>query len=93
MGLIETYVNIKSYKDYDIAAYRLERSEALEVIQALDKQVPKKARIEAAGEKTISGICPRCEADLVYIVEGTRPSYKSYCKHCGQRVDFSSAIL
>ena len=92
MGLVETYVNIKNYSGYEIAAYRLERSEALEVIQALEKQIPKKARIEAAGEKTVSGICPRCEAEMVYIVEGYRPSYKCYCKNCGQRVDFSSAL-
>lgn len=92
MGLMETYVNIKNYQDYEIAAYRLERPEALEVIQALEKQIPKKARIEAAGEKTVSGICPRCEAEMVYIVEGYRPSYKCYCKHCGQRVDFSSVL-
>ena len=52
MGLIETYVNIKNYQDYDVAAYKLERSEATEVIQALEKQVPMKARIEAAAEKT-----------------------------------------
>ena len=92
MGLIETYVNIKNYQDYEIAAYKLERAEAAEVIQALEKQVPMKARIEAAGEKTISGVCPRCEADMVYIVEGHRPSYKNYCRHCGQRVDWSAAI-
>ena len=92
MGLMETYVNIKNYEDYEITAYRLERPEALEVIQALEKQIPKKARIEAAGEKTVSGYCPRCEAEMVYIVEGYKPSYKSYCRHCGQRVDFSSAL-
>lgn len=92
MGLIETYVNIKNYQDYEIAAYHLERAEANEVIQALEKQIPKKAKIEAAGEKTISGSCPRCEADMVYIIEGYKPSYKSYCRHCGQRVDWSAVI-
>ena len=92
MGLIECYTNIKNYQDYEIAAYRLERSEANEVIQALEKQIPKKARIEAIGEKTVSGSCPRCEADMVYIVECYKPSYKNYCRHCGQRVDWSAAI-
>ena len=92
MGLVECYVNIKNYKDYDIAAYRLERSEANEVIQALEKQISKVARIEAVGEKTISGFCPRCEADMVYIIEGYKPSYMNYCRRCGQRVDWSAAI-
>lgn len=92
MGLIETYVNIKNYHDYAIAAYRLEESEALEVVQALEKQIPKKAFIDAAGEKTVSGRCPRCEADMVYIIEGHKPSYKNYCRYCGQRVDWSDAL-
>ena len=91
MGLIETYVNIKNYQNYEIAAYKLERAEANEVIQALEKQVPMKARIEAAAEKTASGKCPRCEADMLYIVEGSKPSYKNYCRYCGQKVDWNAA--
>lgn len=91
MGLIETYVNIKNYKDYEIAAYKLEESEAVEVIQALEKQIPKKAVIEAAGETTVSGRCPRCEAEMVYIVQGYHPTYKNYCRFCGQKVDWNSA--
>lgn len=91
MGLIETYVNIKNYHDYEIAAYRLEAKEAVEVVQALEKQVPKVPRIEAAAEKTASGICPICEKDAYYIVEGIRPTYKSYCRYCGQKLDWSGA--
>ena len=34
MGLIETYVNIKNYQDYEIEAYHLEAKEAVEVVQA-----------------------------------------------------------
>ena len=89
MGLIETYRNLSAYDSYEVAAYRLERAEALECIQALEKQIPKKARIEAAGERTISGYCPRCEADQVYIVPKNMPNYKSYCRNCGQRIDWS----
>lgn len=89
MGLIETYRNLTAYDSYNIAAYRLEYSEAIECIQALDKQIPKKARIEARGERTISGYCPRCESELVYIVPKTLPNYKSYCKDCGQRIDWA----
>lgn len=92
MGLVETYVNISSYQDFEIEAYHLERSEANEVIQALQKQIPVKARIEAAGEKTISGVCPKCESDIYYFVEGYKPSYKNYCRHCGQKIDWSHAI-
>ena len=90
MGLIETYVNIKNYHDYEIAAYRLEEKEAVEVVQALEKQIPRKPFYEAAAEKTASGRCPRCEKDVVYVLEGIRPSYKNYCRYCGQKIDWSS---
>lgn len=89
MGIIETYRNLSDYDSFDVAAYKLEQQEALECIQALEKQIPKKARIEAAGERTISGYCPRCEADQVYIVPKNMPNYKSYCRNCGQRIDWS----
>lgn len=88
MGLIETYVNIKNYHAYEIAAYRLEEREAAEVIQALGKQVPKKAMIEGIGEKTISGRCPNCESDVVYLITSEGDSYKNYCRHCGQKIDW-----
>ena len=93
MGLIEAYVNIKNYKDYDIEAYHLEKLEAAEVVQALEKQIPKKVRIEAAGTKTISGYCPSCEKDLVYIIQGDRPTFKSHCPVCGQKLDWKEGIV
>lgn len=89
MALIETYVKIKNYHDYAIAAYPLEEREALEVIQALEKQVPRRAFIEGIGTKTISGRCPNCESDVVYIINSENPSYKNYCRHCGQKINFS----
>lgn len=92
MGLIETYANIKDYRDYEIAAYRLEEKEAVEVIQALDKAVPKKAVIDGIGEKTISGRCPSCESDVVYLIASEGASYKNYCRRCGQKIDWSAAM-
>ena len=89
MGLVETYVNIKDYDAFEIAAYELQRNEANECVQALEKQIPKKARIEPEPEKTISGFCPSCENPLVYIKRGEYPSMKSFCPGCGQRIDWS----
>lgn len=89
MGLIETYVNLKDYDSYEIKAYPLQRNEANEILQALEKQIPKKARIEARGEKTVSGFCPRCEAETSYVIKGFNPTFKSYCRECGQRIDWS----
>lgn len=88
MGLIETYVNLKSYDSYDIAAYELQKEEARECVQALEKMIPKKARVDARGEATISGRCPVCETDLV-LVKGYSPTFKSFCRNCGQRLDWS----
>ena len=89
MGLIETYRNLSAYDSFDVAAYKLEQQEALECIQALEKQIPKKARIEAAGERTISGYCPRCEAEQVYIMPKSQVKLTSWCRNCGQKIDWS----
>lgn len=85
MGLLETYYNIRDYQEYASKPYNLKKHEAVEVIGALERQLPKKAVIEAEGEKTISGFCPICEKDLVYI-KTERPRYFSYCPRCGQKV-------
>ena len=85
MGLLETFSKIRGYSNYAKEPYQLKKHEAIEVIAALERQMPKKAIVEAEGEKTISGICPKCELDLVYI-KTERPRYFSYCPRCGQKV-------
>ena len=85
MGLLETFYKIRGYSNYAKEPYQLKKHEAIEVIAALERQIPKKAIVEAEGEKTISGICPKCEWDLVYI-KTERPRYFSYCPRCGQKV-------
>lgn len=89
MGLIESYVNISSYQEFEIKAYQLQRNEANEVVQALEKQIPKKVRLEAAGDSTLSGICPACEHMVIYAPKHDGGSMKSYCRNCGQRIDWS----
>lgn len=90
MGLVEVYVNLKDYQAFDIKAYQLQQNEALECIQALEKQITKKPIIEAEGEKTVSGVCPGCGKHLVYIKHGLNPRMKSYCNNCGQHIDWSA---
>ena len=89
MGLIETYVNISSYQEFEIKAYQLQRNEANEVVQALEKQIPKKVRLEAAGDSSMTGTCPRCEHLVVYSRDHDNDSMKSFCRNCGQRIDWS----
>lgn len=91
MGLLETYFSIRDYHDYETGPYQLQKHEAIEVIAALKKQVPKKAWIEAEGEKTISGICPVCERELVYI-KHEHSRYVSFCPECGQRIDWKGEM-
>lgn len=90
MGLVETYVNLKAYDTFDIAAYPLQRGEANECIQALERLIPKKARVDAEGEKTVTGFCPVCEAEIHYIKRGFNPSMKGFCPYCGQKIDWSA---
>lgn len=89
MALIETYVNISSYKDYDIAAYRLEKSEASEVIDALKKQIPKKPIGISVGEATSSGVCPTCSRDVVFFTSDDPVRRRNHCKYCGQKIDWN----
>lgn len=87
MGLLETYYAIRGYSNFAKEPYQLKKHEAVEVVAALERQIPRKAWIEAEGEKTISGFCPVCEKDLVYI-KTERPRYASYCPQCGQKIDW-----
>lgn len=87
MGLLETYWSIRDYQDYETAPYQLKKNEAIEILAALRRQMPRKAIIEAAAEKTVSGICPVCERDLV-LIRTQNPRYMTYCPDCGQKIDW-----
>ena len=89
MGLIETYVNLREYNEFEIKAYQLQRNEANECVQALARMVPKKAKIDSIGESTISGRCPSCEHLVIYSKKHDGDSMKSFCRNCGQRIDWS----
>lgn len=89
MGLVETYVNINAYQDYEIAAYRLERTEASEVLAALRKQIPKKPIGLSVGEATSSGVCPSCARDVIFITADDPVNKKNHCRYCGQKLDWN----
>ena len=89
MGLVETYVNINAYQDYEIAAYRLERAEATDVLEALSKQIPKKPIGISVGEVTSSGVCPSCARDVVFFTSDDPVRRKNHCKYCGQKIDWN----
>lgn len=89
MGLVETYVNISAYKDYDIAAYKLEQNEAVEVIAALAKQLPKMPIGISVGELTSSGACPKCGNDVIYLKSDDPVHKRNYCKKCGQKLTWN----
>lgn len=86
MGLLETYYHIRDYHDYVREPYQLKHNEAVEVLAAMQRQLPKKAIIVAAGEKTISGVCSNCGAELVYL---RSKKNMSYCPDCGQKIDWT----
>lgn len=91
MGLFETYWSIRNYQDYQTAPYQLQKHEAVEVLAALQRQIPKKVILEADGERTASGICPVCERDLV-LIKTQNPRYVTYCPDCGQKIDWRGAV-
>lgn len=90
MGLVETYVNISAYQDYDIAAYRLERKEASEVLAALRKQIPKKPIGASIAEVTSSGTCPSCARYVTFHTEDDPVNRKNHCRYCGQKLDWNA---
>lgn len=55
MGLLETFYNIRGYNNYAKEPYQLKKHEAVEVVAALERQIPKKAFIEAEERLQILG--------------------------------------
>ena len=88
MDLKDIYLHLKNFVTYadQQEALELPKEEARTILQFTERQLVKRAKIEAAGEKTISGYCPTCGEDLVYIKYGYRPTMRSYCKYCGQHI-------
>lgn len=72
----------------------LQDIEALKVgIAALEKQVPKKVKIEFATEGGCitcfeTDVCPACGKDF-YIEDLGQTMYCSFCPDCGQALDWS----
>ncbi len=88
MGLIETYVNLSQYNDFEIKAYPLQRGEALECVQALERRIPKKVILQADGEKTMSGLCPSCGKEITFIKKSPLLRMMNFCGGCGQRINW-----
>lgn len=88
MGLTETYVNIKQYNDYEIRAYHLEQNEAVYVLDALEKQIPKKPIDAHHAKVTSSGLCPSCGREIIYIHNDDSSNMRNYCRYCGQKIDW-----
>lgn len=86
MGLKEIVANLKQYNEYEIKAYQLQRNEAAECLQALEKQMAQKPYNVERARVTISGFCPGCHKENHYIV---RPVMRSWCPYCGQKIDWN----
>ena len=58
------------------------------VIEALEKQIPKKLKIQKCDEKTVY-ICECGKKQFVIYQEGLMFGNKNkYCEHCGQAIDW-----
>lgn len=57
-------------------------------IEALEKRIPKKPteihEVEDGSFYTLSFMCPSCATAIIF-----QPHKPKYCKHCGQKLDWS----
>ena len=75
--------------DYDKDIYDRDK-EALELaIKAVEKQIPKKVKIQFCGMGFKTDVCPTCGDDF-YIDDLGQTMYYSFCPDCGQALDWSS---
>ena len=59
-------------------------------IEALEKQLPKKVDFEEDVTEDVCVECHSCGCFLGYQVDCLDENYQiDYCKHCGQRIDWS----
>ena len=64
--------------------------EAVEIArQAIEKQIPKKVKIQFCGMGFKTDVCPTCGDDF-YIDDLGQTMYYSFCPDCGQALDWSS---
>lgn len=60
------------------------------VIEALEKQVPKKVDFEEDVTEDMCAECPSCGSFLGYQVDCLDENYQlDYCQHCGQKLDWT----
>lgn len=88
MGFIETYVNLRNYDCFDVKAYQLQRDEANNCLEALQRMMPKKAIDISEGSATSSGLCPSCGKELIYVSKNDNANKRNFCRYCGQCVDW-----
>lgn len=65
--------------------------ECREVIhKALEKQTPKKLKVEKVGRFGLAFLCPSCESQVVMIWDSIlQGKYKqNHCDNCGQALDW-----
>lgn len=68
-------------------------NEALNMVEnAVEKQIPKKLKVEKVGRFGLALLCPSCENQVAMIWDSVlrKGKYKqSYCDNCGQALDWS----
>lgn len=81
--------NISFFMDSNSDANKEECCNNIEILQkvinALEKQIPKKPKTNRTDSETIYCKCPSC--NLVTVLY--RNCIMNYCKECGQRLDWS----
>ena len=73
----------KQLKENNQAFFINNHEEADRIIEALEKQIPKKALKIQQGDKLKFGTCPCCEKRISTVEGG------NYCQNCGNAMDWS----
>jgi len=76
-------VSKKVYRNTDDFEMRVSKETYKRIVEALEKQIPKKPFKEVIAKKNTRMVCPVCFVNLHYLVER-----QNYCPDCGQALDW-----
>lgn len=84
-------VSTKVFRNTDDFSMTISKECYKKIIEALEKQMPKRPKIKKEGFKSISYDCPICENYLVSKIDGQLCAGQKYiyCHKCGQKIDWS----
>lgn len=79
--IVDALIEFDKDKKMQWISMRLEKVLVETILEALEKQIPKKIKESISGCQEVTGVCPTCS--VIHFIK------QDYCYHCGQAIDWS----